>query len=53
MALRDQHEKAERNRARQVGYMTACYMNGVDPDEAVTDEKSLRKKELEMGAALW
>lgn len=53
MALRDQHEKAERNRAKMVGYMTACYMNGVDPDEAVVDVKTIKAQELALGNALW
>jgi len=53
VALIEQHEKAERNKAKAVGYMTACYMGGKDPDEAAVDPKAIRKKELEMGNAMW
>lgn len=53
IALRDQHEKAEKAKARTVGYMVACYMNGQDPDEAVVDEKTLKAQEYALGNALW
>lgn len=53
LALRDQADRADKERAKATGYFTACYTNGVDPDEVESDPKTLRKKELEMGAALW
>jgi hypothetical protein len=55
VAMIRQHEKTERNKAKAVGYMTACFMNGQNPDgetETMTS-KQLRKKELEMGNAMW
>lgn len=54
-SLIGQHEKRERERARSIGYMTACYMNGQDPDEGSVEvaPKQLRKLELEMGNAMW
>ncbi len=50
-----EHEKTQRNRAKMIGYMTACLMNGKDPDEHMVKAtpKRLRKKELEMGNAMW
>ena len=53
IALRDQHEKADKNRAKLIGYMVACYMNGQDPEEAVVDEKTLKAQEYALGNALW
>ena len=53
VVLIEQHEKAERNKAKAVGYMTACYLNGKDPDEALVDPAVVRKKEFEMGNAMW
>ena len=53
IALIEQHEKVERNKAKAIGYMTACYLGGNDPDGAVVDKKTLRKVELEMGNAMW
>ena len=50
-----EHEKTERNKAKAIGYMTACFMNGQNPDEEteVMTPKQLRKKELEMGNSMW
>lgn len=53
VVLIEQHEKMERNRAKAVGYMTACYLNGKDPDETIVDPAKIRKKEFEMGNAMW
>lgn len=51
----EQHEKLERNRAKAVGFMTACYMSGQDPDEAmrVATPEKIREVELQMGAMMW
>jgi hypothetical protein len=51
-----EHEKAVRNQAKMVGYMTACLSNGKDPDEGLVKRVSprrLRKRELQMGDAMW
>lgn len=39
--------------AKLTGSMVACYMNGVDPDEAVVDVKTIKAQELALGNALW
>jgi len=51
----DQHQKVERSRAKAIGFMTACFMNGKDPDEFLEQEdpEKVREKELEMGAMMW
>ena len=53
IAFRDQREKEEKRKARTIGYMVACFMNGQDPDEVVVDEKTLRAQEYAMGNAMW
>ncbi len=55
VSLIREHEKMERNKAKAVGYMTACFMNGKTPDgeTEMISPKRLRKKELEMGNAMW
>lgn len=55
ISLIKQHEKLERERAKAIGYMTAMFMNGRDPDEGMIDvtPKKIRKKELQMGNAMW
>jgi hypothetical protein len=50
-----EYERTERNKAKAIGYMTACFMNGQNPDEetSVMTPNQLRKKELAMGNAMW
>lgn len=55
ISMIDQHQKIERNKAKAIGFMTACYLGGTDPDEALekANPRKILKKEYEMGAMMW
>lgn len=53
MMLANEWETRNRTMAKLTGSMVACYMNGVDPDEAVVDVKKLKAQEYALGNALW
>ncbi len=53
--LIEQHEKTERNKAKAIGFMTACYTNGKDPEEFMVEDDpvKVRRKEFDMGHNMW
>lgn len=53
MVLANEWEDRNRATAKLTGSMVACYLNGVNPDEAVVDAKTVREQEYAMGNALW